>query len=548
MHSVWNERRGQRFSATHLNFYEFPSDDPALLEAWCYTDAISYAPGDVISFHTSTTALMHSIEVVRDGAAPATVYQVNELPGQRYETPADCYARGCGWPVAHRWTVPADLPSGGYLVLTRATDAQGDSVEHQHFFVVRAPREQRRADLLLVCATNTWVAYNGWGGASHYEGNVHGPDENCMSPRLHLHRPWARGQVWLPEGAPRIPVEAAPAIGAVPRYASLEYAFANGFSKYYAAAGWASYERHFVVWAENNGYRLDFATQHDLHLRPDVVADYPCVVIVGHDEYWSAAMRDTVDAYVDGGGRVARFGANFLWQVRLEDEGQVQVCYKYPAPYHPGVNDPLEESAPRLLTGIWENAKVGRPGALTFGLSGAYGVYARLGGANPRNSGAFTVFQPRHWAFAGTDLYYGDNFGGAAGIFGYETDAVPYTFGNGLPVPIADPGVPASLQILAMGFATTFEEDHGNKGTRLYAGDADRTLMALSLYGDTSAESIARCQYGAGMVGHFTRGRGEVFNGGSCEWVNGLRLCEPVTERITRNVLDRFVATPSEDN
>ena len=31
------------------------------------------------------------------------------------------------------------------------------------------------------------------------------------------------------------------------------------------------------------------------------------------------------------------------------------------------------------------------------------------------------------------------------------------------------------------------------------------------------------------------------FNVGSCEWVNGLRLREPFTEKITPNVLDRFI-------
>ena len=42
-------------------------------------------------------------------------------------------------------------------------------------------------------------------------------------------------------------------------------------------------------------------------------------------------MRDAVDAYVDQGGHVARFAGNFMWQTRLEDEGQRQVCYKYVA-------------------------------------------------------------------------------------------------------------------------------------------------------------------------------------------------------------------------
>ena len=46
-------------------------------------------------------------------------------------------------------------------------------------------------------------------------------------------------------------------------------------------------------------------------------------------------MRDRVDAYVDGGGKVARFAGNFLWQTRLSDQGKTQTCYKYIAESDP---------------------------------------------------------------------------------------------------------------------------------------------------------------------------------------------------------------------
>lgn len=35
---------------------ERPSDDPGAGEVWVYTDRLSYAPGDEVSFHVSTTA------------------------------------------------------------------------------------------------------------------------------------------------------------------------------------------------------------------------------------------------------------------------------------------------------------------------------------------------------------------------------------------------------------------------------------------------------------------------------------------------------------
>lgn len=534
--SKWNQARGQNFNALHQNWYEFP--DNSELEAWTYTSEFSYAAGDRVDFHTSTTADAYSIEIIRDGLHPATVYRAGDLPGKCHPTPADASTRGCGWPVTHSWTIPADLQSGAYLVLTTATDSDGNKTEHQHLFVLRAAQPDRRAPILFVLGTSTWIAYNNWGGCNYYEGNYRGEDENVMAPMLSTQRPWARGQVWLPVGAPRIPIERPPEMGAALRYATGEWACLHGYSKYYAAAGWASFERHFAVWAQRQGYQLDYATQHDLHYRPELLRGYRCVVIVGHDEYWTAEMRDAIDAYVDGGGNVARFGANFLWQVRLEDGGRTQVCYKYLA----REQDPLMGGTDqRRLSTAWESPLVQRPGAETFGLNGLHCIYAGFGGWNPRNSRGFTVYRNRHWAFAGTDLYFGDCFGMPASVFGYEVDGVDFTFRHGLPYPTGSDGAPQTLEILAMTAAGLEEEDHGNKGTVLYGGDHDLAFKVRELHGEDTPQLRQRNQYGAGMIAVFTRGGGTVFNAGSCEWVNGLRLREPFTEKITCNVLDRFV-------
>jgi hypothetical protein len=323
----------------------------------------------------------------------------------------------------------------------------------------------------------------------------------------------------------------------VPRYPPLEWAYLHGYSKYYSAAGWASYERHFVAWAEAQGYGVDVITQHDLHFRPQLLAGYRCVVIVGHDEYWSSAMRDAVDAHVDSGACVARFGGNFVWQIRLERDGQQQVCYKYFA----RERDPLFEREPRLATSAWEDPVVARPPATTFGLNALRGVYAGWAGMSPRHAKGFTVYRPEHWAFQGTGLYYGDTFGSQAQIFGFEVDGVDFTFSHGRPYPTRSDGAPESLEILAMGPSANIEVDHGDVNTGFMIGDLDARFTAQLLTGSADDAALERTQYGAGMIGIFQRGAGTVFNAGSCEWVNGLRLREPICERVTANVIDRFM-------
>ena len=82
------------------------------------------------------------------------------------------------------------------------------------------------------------------------------------------------------------------------------------------------------------------------------------MVTVGHCEYWSSRMRDVVDAWVESGGRVARFAGNFGWQIRLEDNGRTQVCYKELAQQA----DPVVATQDsKLTTTMWEDPLTGRP-------------------------------------------------------------------------------------------------------------------------------------------------------------------------------------------
>ena len=380
------------------------------------------------------------------------------------------------------------MRSGFYKVISRCSQPKGAVFTQHHFFIVRPTPATRRSKILMLLPTGTWTAYNDWGGANHYEG-IDGPDGNNFSPSLSLQRPWSRGMVWLPEGAPRVGTFPKPLPGDAPRYQVKEWAYANAFSRYYAAAGWAQYDRHFALWAEQEGIELDMITQTDLHYRPQLLDGYSCVVIVGHDEYWSRRMRDNLDSYVERGGHLARFGGNFIWQTRIEDEGRSQICYKYRARDEDPVRNTVDKA---LLTSAWEDKLVNRPPATTVGVNGYRGVYVGWGGFMPRASGGFTVYRPSHWAFTGTDLYYGDVFGAEARIFAFEVDGLDYTFRHGLPFPTHEDGAPNNVEILAMSVATVAEEAHGAEGADYFVLDGDLDFKTLVLDGKVTPEGKER--------------------------------------------------------
>ena len=527
----------QRRLAVRSHYYERPGMDGARGEIWCYSDRFSYRPGETVRLQVSSTAAAFAIEIVRDGGGETKIFERSGIAARWQDTPEDCSVEGCGWETAFEFPIGEDWPSGGYRLTLTAQGRDGEPIRCHHIVIVLPKPGRKPGRILQVAATGTWLAYNTWGGSNHYEG-ITGPGRNQYSPVVSTQRPWCRGFVVLPAGALRVPLEVAMPPKTVPRYPHMEWAYATGHSKKYASAGWASYDSHFFRFAERAGYRVDLASQHDLHFSPEILTDYDCAVFVGHDEYWTWEMRDAVDAFVDQGGHAARFAGNFMWQTRLEDEGRRQACYKYRA----RAEDPVYRGGEvTRATNSWEAPEIGRPGCKTFGLNASSGVYAGWGGCAPRGARGFPVYRPQHWAFAGTGLYYGDLLGGESHIYGYEVDGLDYEIRHGLPYPSAASGAPEGLEILALGMASQVEESPDVPLEDQFFGDEDGRFIAETLYGSASDENLEKVRYSNGMIVNFRRGKGEVFHAGTCEWVAGLLRRDAMVERVTQNVLDRYL-------
>jgi hypothetical protein len=527
----------ERHEAVFGHRYEHAGMHGARGEIWCYTDAIAYAPGSLVRLCVSSSAGSYRLAVRRDGASALPVLEREVRDGRWQDTPEQCSVSGCGWAPSLEFRIGEDWPSGAYRITLVAQGSAGHELSAHHLFIVRPLPGRKPQRILQVAASGSWMAYNTWGGSNHYQG-ITGPNHNQYATTVSLERPWCRGFVVLPEDAPRVPLEFDPPPGTAPRYPHMEWAFANGYSNKYASAGWASYDRHFFQWAERAGFAVDLASQHELHFTPEILEGYDCVVFVGHDEYWTWEMRDAVDHYVDRGGHVARFAGNFMWQTRLEKGGTAQVCYKYRA----RGEDPVYRSAdPSRTTGSWEARETGRPGALTFGLNATNGLYAGWGGCAPRGVRGFPVYRPEHWAFAGTGLSYGDLLGAEGHAFGYEVDGLDYLIREGLPEPSETSGAPTGLQILALGLSSLKEEGLNAPVDDRFLSDDDAKYVAEIRLGSASAAAVERVKRGAGMIVNFSRGRGEVFHAGSCEWVAALLRRDPMVERVTRNVLVRYL-------
>jgi hypothetical protein len=180
-----------------------------------------------------------------------------------------------------------------------------------------------------------------------------------------------------------------------------------------------------------------------------------------------------------------------------------------------------------------------RPEAQVTGLSFVFGGYHRLGLCAARGQGGYTVYRPEHWALKGADLYYGDVFGSQVPLIGYENDGCAIRYGeDGLPAAEPRLGVPEDLEIIAMAPAA-FAESPSPYRPLIPPEQLD--VVAKIAFGEEGAAAQARVLRGHAVMASFKRGRGEVFNAGTTEWAHGLAAGDPFVERITRNVLGRFM-------
>lgn len=529
----------QGWRGLNMVYYEMSANDPNFLEIYGYCSELSYGAGETVKLHITTTAPTFDIEIYRDGPELETVYKKSGIKGRFTKTPLDCYEKGCNWPVLHEFKVPSQWRSGFYIILL-SVEKDGEKKRAEAGFVLRGNKKAKIAYLLTTC---TWQAYNSWGGANHYWG-IAGEKGDAASPVLSFKRPWERGFLLAPPNFPytttvrdrlRFEKEA----DFISTEGFTNWPFMMGFGAMSGSAGWALDNRPFAIWAEENDYEMEYLDQTDLDKGPGVLEGYDVVIITAHDEYWSWDQRDALDAFLEKGGKLARFAANMLWQVRIEDGKQV--CYKTAADdLDPVRNDPKRR---HLLTGIWEHRFVNRPAAQTFSVTGLQGIYAAYDGGSPRSPGGFIVYRPKHWVFEGTNLLYGDAFGTEEGVVGYEIDSVDYTIRYGLPYPTDLHKPLPGTEILAVVPGMVDQYSDGSEGSAVLAlgtGDYYTRYYARSIEGNEDEKTLEKYRYGSAQIVVAPKGKGEIFCAGTIYWFLGLKWGNRTVEQITHNVLRRY--------
>lgn len=337
-----------------------------------------------------------------------------------------------------------------------------------------------RAPIAILASTNTWNAYNNFGGRSNYVNCNQLPAQPTVHARADLDRYHGTGNghsyrfpddEYLP-----LSFERPEPFNHIPKNVQATDPIRGRNECHLAPAEW-----RLLAWAEREGYGYDLYSEQQLHDGQLDLDQYKVLILSTHPEYWTAEMYWRVKDWVfTRGGKLMYLGGNGI---------DAEVLY--PTPTTMRVQNHFEnvDSSGERRDGIY-NCRFHRRVESPTNLLGV--VFTDIG---IMTGAPFQVLDASHWAFAGTGLSNGDLFGkhslherAPGGASGHELDR-------------RDQHSPPQTHVLAEGT---------NPGG------------------------------GAEMVHFETAGGGQVFSAGSITYGSCLLVDEPLS-RVTRNVLDRFL-------
>ena len=406
------------------------------------------------------------------------------------------------------------------------TDAGQDAYYHVTFIVQKSDNQQP-APILLVCPTNTWLAYNSSPFMDQADFDPNNPDNpsldiprySCYQTHRNFAPPYHFGLL-LPQ----------PAADPYATYGNDTYSHLTRATRFTQ------------VWLESNGYKCDVISDSDLDSNPDILKNYKTVVIAGHSEYWSIPAYNGVKGYLESQGRLIVLSGNTMyWRVSFSPDGTVMECRKVDGAgadllqrdpscgcFDPSHRGEAWHSDDGLRGGLMREC--GFPGWQLTGLE-TFGILSFGGGPTPPaapagdvNFGTFYVANPGHFLFQGAGVTAGQAF--AAYTLGHETDVRVSTLqtlrtmaGNPLPPPGAVfPVEPPGITTLALGHQATI------------------CCYPYDYYLDTvNVDPVAELIYWQRSDGGRVRNGGAIANGAA------LYYNDPVFTKVVQNVLTYFL-------
>ncbi len=301
-----------------------------------YQEKLWFYPGEEISvFVHSSTA--YSAALYRHGVEKENLLELKELPAIEQQVPDEMFVSdGLNWEKSFAYKLPSDARPGLYSMTLRSIAGEVFAVP----MVVSTPESDRGHNKLLVMAsTNTWLAYNLWGGRSRYLNyEVQSRSKNTGRPLfVSLLKLVTRAiRKILPFGiivllrkvfdTNREPefswmFEKLSVLRPVTNCDLEADSWESPFTNHLAAGEW-----RLIAWLEKMDFSYDIVSGCELDHQPELLAHYKAVLLSTHNEYWTCKMFKSMQHYHNNNGLwVLNISGNSMYrEVVCDEDGSIR--------------------------------------------------------------------------------------------------------------------------------------------------------------------------------------------------------------------------------
>jgi len=352
-----------------------------------YCDKLWFLPEEKIRFYIHSVS-DYTAQLYRNGYKTEKVFDFGEQKSYCQVVPDSLFvADGVNWRKSFEFQIPDNFKPGLYSLHLQSTN-QPDNNYRLTFLISTKPEDYgKKSNMLVLASTNTWQAYNVWGGRSRYR-NFEDPIISNLKTKL---RDFAikyfpesikdqikkllKSQIVItqkdhPEAWQFRPLSIR---RPHPNCSINQTDVLSPFTSHLAGGEW-----RLLAWLERENFSYDFISGFEFHQNKEISSKYKIIILSTHCEYWSKQMFEQLKNFHKNGGMILNLSGNSIYrEVEFDQAGNMR-C----------VSLRFSESAED------ESALL----AVRFDMKGY------------QTSSPFKVKKPDHWIFKGTGLEAGNIF------------------------------------------------------------------------------------------------------------------------------------------
>lgn len=233
-----------------------------------HTDTWSYEPGDSLHIYASSAPAKQAQLRCFSFLEKDTLFsETISIPFQEVEGRVS--VSGTGWKRNRSFSIPPETKSGWYVLRV-----ENERFQKNTSIFITPKTKQVKKKVAILLSTNTWNAYNHWGGQSLYSKN--------KAQTISFNRPQLLADPFIQNTYPNQQL-------------------------YYQAA---NIDRPLAQLLYDNQIEFDVYPIDEIHRSTERLLKYQTLILSTHPEYWTAHMLHNLNTVLDSGRNLINLGGN----------------------------------------------------------------------------------------------------------------------------------------------------------------------------------------------------------------------------------------------